>query len=213
MIGHSFTESVRKCLAGAREEARALQHEYVGTEHLLLGIMRVPESTAMEMLRGLSVDPQAMRQGLLSAVKKGSFTQSGPDLPYTSRAKKVLELSMSEAREMGHGYLDDKHLILGLMREEKGIAAQILSEGGLTHDALRKELARLYASGGSAEPFSDPSRRAPTDPVALTRPEIDPALPDATLTIVHSSGPRFSRLGLALVFAGGVVVGWLIHLL
>src|SRR6266571_4715334 len=93
MNGYNFTDRVRKVLQMAREEAARLHHEYVGTEHILLGLIREGEAVA-----------------------------AGPDLPYTSRAKKVLELAMSEARELNHSYVGTEHLLLGLLREEKGIA-------------------------------------------------------------------------------------------
>src|SRR6185312_13170213 len=101
MNGYNFTERVRKVLAMAREEAARLHHEYVGTEHILLGLIREGEGVAAAVLQNLSVDLDEVQQKIEETVKKGKAAQTtGPDLPYTSRAKKVLELAMAEAREL-----------------------------------------------------------------------------------------------------------------
>src|SRR5215212_969923 len=101
MNGYNFTERVRKVLAMAREEAARLHHEYVGTEHLLLGLLREGEGVASAVLHNLLADPDEVEARIHETLKKGKAAQTtGPDLPYTSRAKKVLELAMSEAREL-----------------------------------------------------------------------------------------------------------------
>src|SRR3954462_15392394 len=103
MNGYNFTERVRKVLAMAREEAERLRHEYVGTEHILLGLIREGEGVAAAVLENLSIDTEAVRKRIDEVVTKGKAVAStGPDLPYTSRAKKVLELSMAEARDLTH---------------------------------------------------------------------------------------------------------------
>ena len=147
MNGYNFTERVRKVLAMAREEAARLHHEYVGTEHILLGLIREGEGVAAAVLNNLSVDLEEIQQKIEETVKKGKAAQaSGPDLPYTSRAKKVLELAMGEARELNHSYVGTEHLLLGLLREEKGIAAQVLSEAGVNLEAARAETLRLLGT-------------------------------------------------------------------
>jgi ATP-dependent Clp protease ATP-binding subunit ClpC len=155
MNGYNFTERVRKVLAMAREEAARLHHEYVGTEHILLGLIREGEGVAAAVLQNLSVDLDEIQQKIEETVKKGKAAQTtGPDLPYTSRAKKVLELAMSEARELNHSYVGTEHLLLGLVREEKGIAAQVLTDAGVNLDAARTETLRLLGTempqGGAA---------------------------------------------------------------
>ena len=155
MNGYNFTERVRKVLAMAREEAARLHHEYVGTEHILLGLIREGEGVAAAVLQNLSVDLDEIQQKIEETVKKGKAAQTtGPDLPYTSRAKKVLELAMSEARELNHSYVGTEHLLLGLLREEKGIAAQVLTDAGVNLDAARGETLRLLGTempqGGAA---------------------------------------------------------------
>jgi len=147
MNGYNFTERVRKVLAMAREEAARLHHEYVGTEHILLGLIREGEGVAAAVLQNLSVDLDDIQQKIEETVKKGKAAQTtGPDLPYTSRAKKVLELAMSEARELNHSYVGTEHLLLGLLREEKGIAAQVLTDVGVNLDAARTETLRLLGT-------------------------------------------------------------------
>jgi ATP-dependent Clp protease ATP-binding subunit ClpC len=147
MNGYNFTERVRKVLAMAREEAARLHHEYVGTEHILLGLIREGEGVAAAVLQNLSVDLDEIQQKIEETVKKGKAAQTtGPDLPYTSRAKKVLELAMSEARELNHSYVGTEHLLLGLVREEKGIAAQVLTDAGVNLEAARAETLRLLGT-------------------------------------------------------------------
>ncbi len=155
MNGYNFTERVRKVLAMAREEAARLHHEYVGTEHILLGLIREGEGVAAAVLQQLNVDLDEIQQKIEETVKKGKAAQAtGPDLPYTSRAKKVLELAMGEARELNHSYVGTEHLLLGLLREEKGLAAQVLTEAGVNLDAARTETLRLLGtempSGGAS---------------------------------------------------------------
>jgi len=157
MNGYNFTERVRKVLAMAREEASRLHHEYVGTEHILLGLIREGEGVAAAVLNNLSVDLEEIQQKIEDTVKKGKAAQaSGVDLPYTSRAKKVLELAMGEARELNHSYVGTEHLLLGLLREEKGIAAQVLTEAGVNLEAARAETLRLLGTempqGGAPSP-------------------------------------------------------------
>lgn len=146
MQGYNFTERVRKVLAMAREESARLNHEYVGTEHILLGLVREGEGVAATILQNLSVDADEVERVINEVVKKGPPTHRGPDLPYTSRAKKVLELAMAEAREVNHSYVGTEHLLLGLLREEKGIAAQVLADAGVTTENARAEMLRILGT-------------------------------------------------------------------
>ncbi|MGH7511718.1 MAG: Clp protease N-terminal domain-containing protein, partial [Gemmatimonadales bacterium] len=147
MNGYNFTDRVRKVLQMAREEAARLHHEYVGTEHILLGLIREGEGVAAAVLTNLNVDLEDIQQKIEETVKKGkAAAAAGPDLPYTSRAKKVLELAMTEARELNHSYVGTEHLLLGLLREEKGIAAQVLTDAGVNLEQSRAETLRLLGS-------------------------------------------------------------------
>jgi ATP-dependent Clp protease ATP-binding subunit ClpC len=166
MNGYNFTERVRKVLAMAREEAARLHHEYVGTEHILLGLIREGEGVAATVLQSLNVELDDIQQKIEETVKKGKAGQTtGPDLPYTSRAKKVLELAMSEARELNHSYVGTEHLLLGLLREEKGIAAQVLTDAGVNLDAARAETLRILGTempqGGGQQPTGSAPTPAP----------------------------------------------------
>ncbi len=147
MNGYNFTERVRKVLAMAREEALRLHHEYVGTEHMLLGLIREGEGVASTVLDRLGIDAAKLQARLEEVVQQGrSNAPSMPDLPYTSRAKKALELAMSEARVLHHSYVGTEHILIGLLREEKGIAAQVLREAGLTLDNARAEVLTVLGS-------------------------------------------------------------------
>jgi ATP-dependent Clp protease ATP-binding subunit ClpC len=144
MNGYNFTERVRKVLVMAREEAARLCHEYVGTEHILLGLIREGEGVASTVLQNLNVDLDGLRDRIEATVQRGRPTShSGHELPYTSRAKKVLELSMTEVRNLRHGYVGTEHLLLGLLAEEKGIAAQVLNVAGVELEPARAEILRI----------------------------------------------------------------------
>ncbi len=170
MNGYNFTDRVRKVLQMAREEAARLHHEYVGTEHILLGLIREGEGVAAAVLTNLNVDLDEIQQKIEETVKKGKApAPAGPDLPYTSRAKKVLELAMTEARELNHSYVGTEHLLLGLLREEKGIAAQVLADAGVSLEQARAETLRLLGSdlpaggkgAGASAPRSEKKSKTP----------------------------------------------------
>ena len=170
MNGYNFTDRVRKVLQMAREESARLHHEYVGTEHILLGLIREGEGVAAAVLTNLNVDLDDIQQKIEETVKKGKAAAApGPDLPYTSRAKKVLELAMTEARELNHSYVGTEHLLLGLLREEKGIAAQVLTDAGVTLEQSRAETLRLLGSDMPQTTAS--SAAAPTPPAAAPKSE------------------------------------------
>ena len=169
MNGYNFTERVRKVLAMAREEAARLHHEYVGTEHILLGLIREGEGVAATVLQNLSVELDEIQQKIEETVKKGKAAgTTGPDLPYTSRAKKVLELAMAEARDLNHSYVGTEHLLLGLLREEKGIAAQVLTDAGVNLDAARAETLRILGTEMPQQSSGQPAagNAAPAQPAA-----------------------------------------------
>jgi ATP-dependent Clp protease ATP-binding subunit ClpC len=188
MNGYNFTERVRKVLAMAREEAARLHHEYVGTEHILLGLIREGEGVAATVLQNLSVELDEIQQKIEETVKKGKAAQTtGPDLPYTSRAKKVLELAMSEARELSHSYVGTEHLLLGLLREEKGIAAQVLTDAGVNLEAARAETLRILGTempsqpgGSTATGGQPPTPAAPKGEKKSKTPALDHFCRDLT---------------------------------
>ena len=196
MNGYNFTDRVRKVLQMAREEAARLHHEYVGTEHILLGLIREGEGVAAAVLTNLNVDLEEIQQKIEETVKKGkAAAAAGPDLPYTSRAKKVLELAMSEARELNHSYVGTEHLLLGLLREEKGIAAQVLTDAGVNLEQARAETLRLLGSempsAGAERRRRAPRRRSPKSEKKSKTPALDHFCRD--LTQLAADGAARSR--------------------
>ncbi len=151
-MNYNFTDRVRKVLAMAREEAIRLQHDYVGTEHILLGLIREGEGVAAAVLTNLSVDLEQIQERIEESVRRGKATIALGELPYTSRAKKVLEFAMAEARELNHSYVGTEHLLLGLLREEKGIAAEVLNQLGVTLEEARRQTLKLLGSEPNAAP-------------------------------------------------------------
>ena len=159
MNGFNFTERTRKVLALARTETSRLHHEYTGTEHILLGLIREGEGVGITVIRNLGVDPDQLRVTVEQMLTKAKAeTVTGPDLPFTSRAKKVLEFSMAEAYQMDHAYVGTEHILLGLLAEEKGIAAQVLHARGITLATARAETLRLLGE--------TPRTNIPRDPFA-----------------------------------------------
>ncbi len=156
-----FSAGVKMALNDAREEARRLKHPYVGTEHILLGVIRDEEGIAGRVLVGLGVDLSELRREIEEGVKEGTTAPvSGAHVPYTSRAKKVIELAMIEASETRQEYVGTEHVLLGLLREERGIAAQVLGRAGVALAAVRAEALRVL--GGGAPPGKATSELAPS---------------------------------------------------
>ena len=137
---YNFSDEVRHALAKAREEAIRLQHEYVGTEHVLLGLYARPDWLGVQLLERLGVTERGVRQLVSQTCRKGRSPVTMHELPYTSRGKKVLEYAMASARELSDEYVGTEHLVMGLLREEKGIAAQILVSLGATHEGVQLAL-------------------------------------------------------------------------
>jgi len=154
MNGYNFTERVRRTLALARQESERLHHEYVGTEHILLSLAREDAGVASAVLDAFGVRSDAIIAKVEARLTAGPphRLQKG-ELAYTSRAKKVLELAMSEARAMHHSYVGTEHILLGLVAEQKGIAAQVLSEFGVTLERARAET--LAILGGTERTAAD----------------------------------------------------------
>ena len=143
---------MRGALIKAREEAHRRHHEYVGTEHLLLGLLQEDDALVMDVLENLGVQPYEIQAGLELVIENGqpSARDRMPDLPYTPRARVVLDQAIAVAHEFGDGYVGTQHLLLGLIRERQGIAAQALVTAGLTEPTLRREIVRLLQGEGVA---------------------------------------------------------------
>ena len=177
-MNYNFTDRVRKVLAMAREEAIRLQHDYVGTEHILLGLIREGDGVASAVLITLNVDLEQIHERVEESIQKGKATIALGELPYTSRAKKVLEFAMAEARNFNHSYVGTEHLLLGLLREEKGIAAQVLNSLGVTVEEARGETLRLLASSDveTSEPAGISGSGSATSPGQDDKKSKTPAL-------------------------------------
>lgn len=144
-----FTERARKVIVLAKEEARRFNHDYIGTEHLLLGLIREGEGVAAAVLQKLGLSLESIRLEVEKLVQPGPATQIQGDVPFTPRSKKALELSAEEARALGHNYIGTEHLLLGLIREGEGVASQVLLNLGLDLGRVRSEIMELL---GSATP-------------------------------------------------------------
>jgi hypothetical protein len=131
-----FTERARQVVVYGQDEARRLKHHYIGTEHILLGLLRVEEGLAARVLGELGVDADHVRIRVVALVGEGDTVPTG-QIPFTPRAKKVLELALREALGLGHNYIGTEHILLGLARENEGVAARILLELDLDDDRLR----------------------------------------------------------------------------
>jgi ATP-dependent Clp protease ATP-binding subunit ClpC len=137
-----FTDRARLVVIRAQEEARALDHEFIGTEHVLLGLIHDGSGVAAEALEALGIDLAALRRKVEEVAGRGG--QPSPAMiPFTPRAKTVLELSLSESRALGHQHVGTEHILLGLIRQGDGVAARVLSELGVDLDAARAQVTRL----------------------------------------------------------------------
>jgi len=200
MNGYNFTDRVRRVLHLAREEAARLHHEYVGTEHILLGLIREGEGVAATVLTNLNVDLEEISRRIEETVKKGTAAGSaGPDLPYTSRAKKILEFAMSEARELNHRYVGTEHLLLGVLREEKGIGAQVLTDAGVTLETARSEVLQVLGTNGSEASDTRPLVPPPVPYTPDARASLQLALQEARGLRAASLGPELLLLGVLRV--------------
>ncbi|MBM3243831.1 MAG: ATP-dependent Clp protease ATP-binding subunit [Candidatus Omnitrophica bacterium] len=141
-----FTERARKVIILAKEEARRFNHDYIGTEHILLGLIREGEGVASTVLQKLGLSLENIRIEIEKLVQPGPTTQIIGDIPFTPRAKKALELAAEEARSLGHNYIGTEHLLLGLIREGEGISSQVLLNLGLELNAVRNEVMELLGS-------------------------------------------------------------------
>ena len=154
-----FTERARRVVVHAQEEARELRHNYIGTEHLLLGLMREPESVAARALRELDISQDAAREQVVEIVGRGKQAPSG-HIPFTPRAKKVLELSLREALQLGHDYIGTEHILLGLIREGEGVAAQVLTNLGGELSQVRAKVTELIPAAGEHAELGPQLRRS-----------------------------------------------------
>lgn len=141
-----FTDRARKVMALAREEAKRFNHEYIGTEHILLGLVKEGSGVAANVLQNLDIDLKKIRLEVEKIVQTGPDLVSVGQLPFTPRVKKVLEYAIEEARAMGHNYIGTEHQLLGLLREQEGVAAQVLLNLGVKLEDVREEVIELLGA-------------------------------------------------------------------
>jgi len=165
-----FTDRARKVMGLARQEAQRFNHDYIGTEHILLGLIQEGSGVAADVLKNLDVDPKKIRQEIEKLVSHGTTMVTMGQLPFTPRAKKVLELALEEASNLGHNYIGTEHLLLGLIREQEGIAAQVLQNLSVRLEDVREEVLELLGAEVSqadeedAEPAAAPSNTKSKSP-------------------------------------------------
>ena len=138
-----FTDRARRVVVLAQEEARMLNHDYIGTEHLLLGLIHEGKGVAAKALDGMGITEEAVRQQVEEIVGRGQQAARSGHIPFTPRAKKVLKLSLREALQLGHPYIGTEHILLGLIREGEGVAAQVLVRLGADMDRTRHQVVEL----------------------------------------------------------------------
>jgi ATP-dependent Clp protease ATP-binding subunit ClpC len=162
--GYDFNSRVRGALIKAREEACRRHHEYVGTEHLLLGLLAEEDTLVVDVLENLGARPINLQTAVEQMMIQGRPTGriQTPDLPYTARARVVLDQAISAAHEFGDGYVGTQHLLLGLIREKQGIAARAMTAAGLTEPELLREIVRLLQGEAVAAMIDVPKSQSDT---------------------------------------------------
>lgn len=184
-----FTERARKVLSLAQEEAQRFQHNYIGTEHLLLGLVRESEGVAARVLLNLGVDLNKVRSAVEHIIGRGDRIVLG-QIGLTPRAKKVIELAIDEARRLNHQYIGTEHLLLGLVREGEGIAAGVLESLGVNLEKVRRATLEVLSGGSSVKQATPPSPpQVPAEAASLVA-EGEPAL---TCTYCGARSPGYFR--------------------
>ncbi|MGO1397727.1 MAG: ATP-dependent Clp protease ATP-binding subunit [Brevibacterium yomogidense] len=156
-----FTDRARRVVVLAQEEAKLLKHNYIGTEHILLGLIHEGEGVAAKALEGMGISLEQVREQVTEIIGEGQQAPSG-HIPFTPRAKKVLELSLREALQLGHSYIGTEHILLGLIREGEGVAAQVLVKLGADLARVRQEVIKLLSGYQGKEPASTGAREEGT---------------------------------------------------
>ena len=187
-MSNRFTERAQRVILIAQEEAKRLNHDYVGTEHLLLGLIALGEGVAAQVVANLGVDLRRVRAEIEKIVGTGDNVMLLGEIPFTPRAKKVLELAVEEAQNMGHNYVGTEHLLLGLIREEEGVAARVMENIGVRLDVVREEVISLLgegqqgpSQGAGAAPAGPAGHHGPAQKTKSKTPTLDEFGRDLTL--------------------------------
>jgi Clp amino terminal domain, pathogenicity island component len=147
VVFERFTEQARQVVVLAQEEARTLKHNYIGTEHILLGLLREEEGLGARVLANVDITIERVRGQVVRIVGSGEEATSG-QIPFTPRAKQILEMALREALSLGHDYIGPEHILLGLVRENDGVAARILLDFGADPETIRQEMRRMLSGPG-----------------------------------------------------------------
>jgi hypothetical protein len=161
-----FTQDARRVVVLAQEEARRLNHDYIGTEHILLGLVHEGEGVGARALKALDVQLERVRAAVEEMVGRGQAAPSD-HIPFTPRAKKILELSLREALQMGHNYIGTAHILLGVVREGEGVGAQILARLTPGLEQVREQVVLILASGGEVAEAEPEGARVRQPPIAM----------------------------------------------
>ncbi len=189
-----FTERARKVIVYAKEEARRFNHDYIGTEHLLLGLVREGEGVAAAVLQKLGLDLETIRIEVEKLVQPGPQTQVLGDIPFTPRSKKALELSAEEARALGHNYIGTEHLLLGLVKEGEGMAYRVLLNLGLDLGKLRNEVMELLGSGIPGYSTQEPTKADKTPAIDAYGRNLNKLAKDGKLDPVIGRSEEIERI-------------------
>jgi len=199
-----FTDRARRVVVLAQEEARLLNHNYIGTEHILLGLIGDDEGVAARALEQLGVDLDAMRHQVVEIIGQGAEPPSG-HMPFTPRAKKILELSLREALQLGHNYIGTEHILLGLIAEGEGVGAQVLTKREVRLEDVRATtMALLGEALGDLPPV--PREPARWEPTGRRPPRPEAPQPAAVVGVVHDDA--LVQVLPALIFAVVAGAGW-----
>ncbi len=194
-----FTDRARRVVVLSQEEARLLSHNYIGTEHILLGLIQEHEGVAAKALESLKISLEAVRRQVEEVIGRGDKAPQG-HIPFTPRAKRVLELSLRESLQLSHNYIGTEHILLGLIREGEGVAAQVLGKLGVDLSSVRHQVIQLLEAGGTA---SSGWGGEPERTVVLDRVNVSSRGP-LEATVGYS---RAVRVGDHVVVAGTTTLG------
>src|SRR4030042_3490218 len=158
-----FSERARRVLALAQEEAQHLNHSYIGTEHILLGLLREEEGVSAKVLVGLGANLGKVRSGVEFIIGRGDKPNTG-EIGLTPRAKRVIELAIDQARHLGHNYIGTEHLLLGLLHEGGGVAAGVLDSFGINLEQVRAEVSRMLNQNAQKQPRATAARSTSKTP-------------------------------------------------
>ncbi len=165
-----FTDRARNVVVLAQDEARMLNHNYIGTEHILLGLIHESRGIAAKALEAAGIGLEPARQRVAEIIGPGQLAPSG-HIPFTPRAKKILELSLREALQLSHNYIGTEHILLGLIREGDGVAVHVLADLGADLNRLRQEVVQLQAGNPMTEEMPRPARTQASARAAAARAE------------------------------------------